>query len=348
MPSETRVSTRLSVVVPMYDEQDVLPLFAARLRPVLDGCQQLRSPAGDLSYEVIAVDDGSRDTTAALLTELAASWPQLRIVRLRRNAGHQGALTAGLDRCGGDWVVTIDVDLQDPPELIPALFAAAAADDVDVVYAVRDDRSADTVFKRLTAGLYYRAMRRAAGDGVPGDAGDFRLMSAAVVEDLRALPEKHRVYRLLVPWLGYPSSSVRYRRDPRAAGSTKYPVSRMARLAVDSVTSFTARPLRIATWIGVLGSLLCVIAMATAVGAYVLGATVPGWASVFVAVLFVGAVQLLCLGLLGEYVGRLYAEAQHRPLYFVASDTGAGRSATGGAAGERTAHVGYGSGTGRR
>lgn len=304
----------LGVVVPVFNEEQVLEAFLARLRPVLEGT--------GLPHEVVIVDDGSTDATAAVLTSLRRSWPALRVVRLRRNAGHQAALTAGLDRCDADWVVTIDADLQDPPELIPALLGAARRDGAVVVYAVRDDRRSDSVFKRASAGLYYRAMRRVAGQSVPSHAGDFRLVSRDVVYALRGLPERHRVYRLLIPWLGFPSTTVTYRRDARAAGESKYPISRMARLAVDSLTSFTAQPLRIATWCGVIGSLVCLLAMVAALGAQFSGATIPGWASVFVAVLFVGAVQLLCLGLLGEYVGRLFAEAQHRPLYFIASDSG--------------------------
>ena len=312
----------LGVVVPVYNEEQALDAFVARLRPVLDGT--------GADYEVVMVDDGSVDATPALLTSVRRTWPQLRVIRLRRNAGHQAALTAGLDRCDADWVVTIDADLQDPPELIPELLAAARRDDADVVYAVRDDRRTDSAFKRITAGLYYRIMRRVAGPSVPSHAGDFRLISAEVVAALRDLPERHRVYRLLIPWLGFPSTTVTYRRETRVAGESKYPVSRMARLAVDSITSFSAQPLRIATWLGVAGSLVCLVAMAAAVVTQLVGATIPGWASVFVAVLFVGAVQLLCLGLLGEYVGRLFAEAQHRPLYFVASDTAVpdGASAT--------------------
>ncbi len=303
----------LSVVVPVYDEEAVLPLFVARLRRVLD-----ELPG---HYEVVVVDDGSTDATPDLLEKARLEWPQLRVVRLRRNAGHQAALTAGLDRASGDWVVTIDADLQDPPELIPDLLDAAAREDADVVYAVRDDRRSDSWFKRTTASLYYALMRRTAGTDVPSHAGDYRLLKREVVDALRSLPERHRVYRLLVPWLGFPCTTVSYRRDARAAGTTKYSVARMTRLAVDSLTSFTAQPLRIATTMGLAGATVCLLAMLGAFLAFVTGHTIPGWASVFVAVLFVGAVQLLCLGLLGEYVGRLYAEAQHRPLYFVASDS---------------------------
>ena len=233
---------------------------------------------------MLAVDDGSRDETPERLSALRSGWPQLRVVRLRRNAGHQAALTAGLDRARGAWVASIDADLQDPPELIPVMLAAARRERADVVHGVRDDRSSDARFKRWTAGLYYAAVRREAGEDVPAHAGDFRLVSRQVVEELRALPERHRVYRLLIPWLGHPSTVVSYRRDERAAGRSKYPLNRMVRLGVDSLTSFSARPLRVATWCGVLGSLICLTAMLVAVAAHLSGATVPGWASTFVAV----------------------------------------------------------------
>lgn len=291
----------------------MLPLFEQRLRPVLDALAE--------RYEVVAVDDGSRDGTAELLESMRGSWPQLRIIRLRRNAGHQAALTAGLDRCLGDHVVTMDADLQDPPELIPVMLEAAAREDADVVYAVRRDRSSDSTFKRVSASAYYRVMRRAAGNDIERHAGDYRLVSRAVVDALCGLPERHRVYRLLIPWLGFPSTTVSYDRDRRAAGDSKYPLSKMARLGLDSLTSFTAMPLRIATWSGLAGSVVCLAAVITAIIVQLSGHTVPGWASIFVAVFFLGAIQLICLGLLGEYVGRLYAEAQHRPLYFVGSDS---------------------------
>ncbi|MEP6697361.1 MAG: glycosyltransferase family 2 protein [Pseudonocardiales bacterium] len=305
----------LSVVVPMFDEEAVLPQTLPRMRAALDGI--------GCAYELICVDDGSSDATPALLHAARAGWPQLRIVRLRANAGHQAALTAGLDAADGDYVVTIDADLQDPPELIATMLCRAVEEGADVVYAVRSDRTSDSPFKRITAGLYYRIARRVAGPQVPTHAGDYRLMSRAAVDALGTLPERHRVYRLLIPWLGFPSTTVSYTRSVRAAGTTKYPVSKMVRLAADSITSFTAAPLRLATWLGAGGFLICLLLGAGSVVVYFAGATVPGWASITVAVMFLGAVQLLCLGLLGEYVARLYAEMQRRPLYFVAEDTGA-------------------------
>lgn len=303
----------LSVVVPMFDEQDVLPLFTRRLRPVLD--------ALDETYEVLAVDDGSRDATAVLLERDRRSWPQLRVVRLRVNAGHQAALSAGLVRARGQWVVTMDADLQDPPEVLPELLHAARRQQVDVVYGVRGDRSTDTAFKRGTARTFYRVMHRLSPSDAPADAGDFRLMSRATVDAVNALPEHHRVLRLVVPALGFPSAQVPYRRDVRAAGRSKYPLGRMLRLSVDSMTGFSIAPLRLATFFGLGGAAVTLALLAYALVAYVTGATVPGWTSTFVAVAAVGAVQLLCLGLLGEYVGRMYTQMQGRPAYFVAHDS---------------------------
>ncbi|WP_262282202.1 glycosyltransferase family 2 protein [Micromonospora sp. MA102] len=305
----------LSVVVPMFNEEAVLPLLAVRLRGVLDGLGE--------AYEVVAVDDGSTDATPAALAALRVGWPELRVLRLRRNSGHQAALHAGLLRARGAYVVSIDADLQDPPEVIVELLRRARADGVDVVYAVRADRSRDTRFKRWSAGGYYRLVRRLVGEQVPAQAGDFRLLGRAAVEALRELPERSPVLRLVVPWLGFPSAEVTYERQERAAGRTKYPLSRMAGLAAESVTSFSAAPLRVATWLGLAGVAVCGVLVVAALLAWFAGATVTGWPSLYVAILFLGAVQLLCLGLLGEYVARIYTAVQGRPAYLVAGDSAA-------------------------
>jgi len=299
----------LSVVVPVYNEEAVLGLLAQRMRPVLDGL--------DVGYEVLAVDDGSSDATPLVLAGLCRSWPQLRVVRLRFNCGHQAALTAGLHRARGDYVVSIDADLQDPPEKIPEMLALARGRDLAVVYGVRTDRTADSAAKRCTATVYYRLMRRLVGRRVPAQAGDFRLLSRAAVDALLALPEHRPVYRLLVPWLGFPSGEVAYRREKRAAGGGKYRLSTMLRLAWDSVTTFSPAPLRLATGLGAVTFALCVVAVVLAMVSYATGHTVSGWASLIIAVLFLGAVQLICLGLLGEYVGRIYSAVQGRPAYLV-------------------------------
>jgi polyisoprenyl-phosphate glycosyltransferase len=308
-----RVDPDLSVVVPMYDEEAVIGMFTARLRPVLDDLGR--------RYEVVVVDDGSRDTTPALLEKARRDWPELRVIRLRANAGHQAALSAGLQRARGAWVATIDADLQDPPETLATMLAAAQEENVDVVYGVRSDRSTDSFFKRATADAYYRVMRRLVGHHVPSDAGDFRLMSRATVDAVNRLPEQNRVLRLVVPALGFPDTQVPYKREERAAGTTKYPLSRMIRLSVDSLTGFSVAPLRLATWFGLGGAAVTALLLAFAVVAYLTDHTVPGWTSTFVAVATVGAVQLLCLGLLGEYVGRLYTQLQGRPTYYVAYDS---------------------------
>ena len=307
------MSPELSVVVPMYDEADVLPLFVERLRPVLDGL--------GTSYEVLVVDDGSRDATPVLLERFRRDWPQLRVVRLRANAGHQAAISAGLARARGDLVATLDADLQDPPEMIAEMLAVARRDGVDVVYGVRTDRSTDSAFKRGSARAFYRLIRRVSGTTAPADAGDFRLMSRATVDAVNSLPEHHRVLRLVVPALGFPSSEVRYRRETRAAGSSKYPLARMIRLTVDSLTGFSTAPLRLATWFGLGGGIAAFGLLVYALIAQLSGRTVAGWTSTFVAVAAVGAVQLLCVGLLGEYVGRMYTQMQGRPSYFVAYDS---------------------------
>jgi polyisoprenyl-phosphate glycosyltransferase len=297
----------------MFNEESVLPLLVTRLRGVLD--------ALDEPYEVVAVDDGCTDATPVALLAARRQWPQLRVVRLRRNSGHQAALLAGLMRARGAHVVSIDADLQDPPETIVDMVRLARAENLDIVYGVRADRSSDSAFKRWTAGLYYRLMRRLVGKQVPAQAGDFRLLSRAAIEALRELPERAPVLRLVVPWLGFPSGEVAFLRAERAAGRTKYPLSKMVRLAVDSITSFSAAPLRIATYLGIGGMVLCALLIIAAFVAYLSDATVSGWASLYVALLFIGAVQLLCLGLLGEYVARIYVGVQGRPAYFVGSDS---------------------------
>jgi dolichol-phosphate mannosyltransferase len=309
----TAATTVLSVVIPMYDEEEALPALVGRLRPVLD--------ALGVPYELVAVDDGSTDRTAALLAAFRLGWPELRVIGLRRNCGHQAALTAGLDRAVGEYVVSLDADLQDPPEKIPEMLRLAREEGLDIVYGIRADRASDTGFKRWTAAGYYRLVRRLAGPSVPAQAGDFRLLSRAAVDALKELPDQQRVYRLLVPWLGFPSGRVTYERAARTAGRSKYPLGRMIRLAVDSVTSFSAAPLRLATWLGGCAFLVCLGLMGYTLGAYALGRTVPGWTSLFTGVLFIGAVQLICVGLLGEYVARIYTAVQNRPSYYVGHDS---------------------------
>lgn len=303
----------LSVVIPMYNEEEALPALVGRLRPVLEGTGE--------TYEVVAVDDGSTDGTAARLARLRDDWPQLRVIRLRRNSGHQAALTAGLHHALGQYTASLDADLQDPPEKIPEMLALARTRHLDIVYGVRANRSSDTGFKRRTAGAYYWLMRRLVGPHVCAQAGDFRLLSRHAVDALRALPDQPQVYRLLMPWFGFPSGEVTYRRDPRVAGRTKYPLRKMVLLAVDSVIGFSVAPLRLAVWLGALAFLVCLGMLGYTLAAYAGGDTTRGWTSLIIAVLFIGSVQLVCLGVLGEYLGRLYTAAQRRPTYYIADDS---------------------------
>ena len=311
-------SPHLSIVIPMFNEEAVLPLLADRLRPLADA---MVDDGVCAAYEIVAVDDGSTDATPVLLQRLRRTWPEVRVLRLRANAGHQAAISAGLARARGDYVVTLDADLQDPPEVIREMLTIARTEGVDVVYGVRTDRTTDSAFKRWSARTFYRAQRALSSVDTPLDAGDYRLMSRATVDAVNALPEHHRVLRFVVPALGFPAATVGYRRAERAAGESKYPLARMLKLSVDSVTGFSLTPLRFATWLGLIGGLAALAILVFALGSRLAGHTLPGWTSTVVIVSAVGAVQLLALGILGEYVGRMYAAMQGRPTYFVAHDS---------------------------
>ncbi|MBZ4496874.1 glycosyltransferase family 2 protein [Dermacoccus sp. Tok2021] len=306
------VRPELSVVVPMFNEEDVLPLFVERLRPVLDEM--------GVAYEVVCVDDGSADATAVLLQRYRRDWDQLRVVRLRANSGHQAAISAGLARARGDWMVTIDADLQDPPEVIAEMLETGKREHVDVIYGVRTDRSTDTRFKRTTAEGFYKVMNKLGAQGAM-NAGDFRMMSRATVDAVLALPEQNRVLRLAVPTLGFPSSEVGYKREQRAAGESKYPLSKMLKLTLDSITGVSHAPLRFATWFGLAGFVIAFAVMLFAIISKLSGHSITGWASTIVIISVFGAFQLLCLGILGEYVGRMYTSLQARPTHYIAYDS---------------------------
>lgn len=303
----------LSVVVPAFNEEQVLPMFSDRLRPALD--------AIDHPYEVVVVDDGSTDLTPALLLGLSRSWPELRVVRLRMNSGHQAALSAGLALARGDYIASIDADLQDPPELIAEMFALALRGQVDVVYGVRSDRSTDGWAKRTTARLFYRITHWLTRGQAIREAGDFRLMSRPVVDAVNSLPESGRVLRFVVPALGFPADSVSYARQRRAAGRTKYGLWHMIQLSLDSITGVSTAPLRLASFIGLAGALVALVVGLTTVIAHQVGSTLPGWTSTVAIVAAFSAMQLLCLGILGEYLGRAHQYLQNRPTYYVASDS---------------------------
>jgi dolichol-phosphate mannosyltransferase len=300
----------LSVVVPCFNEAEVLWETHARLIGTLS-----RLP--DLDVEIIYVDDGSRDATYGVLQEIQAADDRARTIRLSRNFGHQTAVTAGLEHASGDAVVLIDADLQDPPEVI-AEMVARWREGYHVAYGVRIDREGETRFKLATAKLFYRLLNRVSETEIPPDTGDFRLMDRTVVDALAAMPERDRFVRGMVAWTGFQQVAVPYRRAARFAGESKYPFLKMVQFALDGLTSFSRTPLRMATWMGFIVSAVALAAIAYAlVMRLFTNDWITGWTALFIAVLFVGGAQLLSLGIIGEYVGRIYGEAKRRPLYVV-------------------------------
>ena len=298
-----------SVVIPIYNEEDVILTLHQRLTKVLEKVGE--------SYEIIFVNDGSTDTSVRLLLDLRAQDARVKVVNFSRNFGHQIAITAGLDHSSGDAVIVMDGDLQDPPEVIPQLISEWQAGN-DIVFAIRESRDGEGLFKRITALGFYRILRRLTTTQIPVDAGDFRLMSRVAVNALKSIRERNRFVRGLVGWIGFRHSSIRYARDRRYAGMTKYPLMRMIRFALNGIFSFSFLPLQLATYLGFAVSLLSFIYLVYAIWLKLFTTrVVQGWASVMVAVLFVGGVQLVSLGIIGEYIGRIHDEVKQRPLYLV-------------------------------
>ncbi len=305
----------LSIVVPCYNEEACLTELHARLS------KAAAAVAGE-DYEIVLVNDGSRDNSWELMRTLAAGDPRLVAINLSRNHGHQLALTAGLDLCAGARILIIDADLQDPPELLPAMIAEMEARDADVVYAVRRARAGETAFKRGTAKVFYRILSKLAEIEIPVDTGDFRLMSRRALDALLSLPEQARFIRGMVAWVGFRQVPIGYDRAERHAGETKYPLARMMRFALDAVTGFSTAPLRFASHIGlwlVAASVLLLVYIGVG---FFTGSAIQGWTSLMLVVVVLGAVQMFVLGMIGEYLGRLYIEAKKRPLYIVSDIAG--------------------------
>jgi polyisoprenyl-phosphate glycosyltransferase len=301
----------LSVVVPVHNEREVLEEFHRRLSAVLD---ELRPLEG----EIIFVNDGSSDGSLTLLWRLQEADPRVAVLDLSRNFGKEIAMTAGLDHAQGDAVVVIDADLQDPPELIPEL-VRWWAEGCDVVYARRIERQGESTLKRLTAHAFYRVIRRVGDTPIPEDTGDFRLLSRRAVEALRQLREHHRFMKGLFAWIGYRQKAVPYRRDPRYAGASKFSFWRLWNFSLEGITSFTVAPLKVSSYLGLLIALsaflfACWIFSKT----LFYGDPVPGYPSLMIVILFLGGIQLVILGVIGEYLGRMFNESKRRPLYLVA------------------------------
>ena len=302
----------ISVVVPAFNEEaNVEPMYR-RLVDALEGIVD--------GFEVVFVDDGSEDGTWPKVRALAAADERVRGLRFARNFGHQAALTAGVDAAGGRAVVIIDGDLQDPPEVIPEM-VERWREGSEVVYGQREEREGETWFKLATATAFYRILRRITNVEIPVDTGDFRLMGPRAVAAFRALPERNRFIRGLVSWIGFPQSAVRYRRQARARGETKFPVRKMLRFALDGITSFSFFPLRLATWTGFAVSSFAFLYIAVVLVLKALGISWLGYTSLMASILFLGGVQLLMIGIMGEYLGRIFDEVKRRPLYLVGERT---------------------------
>jgi dolichol-phosphate mannosyltransferase len=296
----------LSVVAPVYNEEALIDEFYARVCAALEG----------LRFELVLVDDGSTDGSAATLDRLATTDPRVRVVILSRNFGHQTALTAGLDHARGDAVVMLDADLQDPPELIPRMLDHWRAG-CDVVYAVREQREGESRFKLATARWFYSIFDKLAQVELQHNSGDFRLLDRRPLDALLAMRERNRFLRGMTVWVGYRQAAVPYHRDPRFAGETKYTIPKMLRFSLDAISSFSHRPLQLATLLGFLISTLAFVAIPVVIVLRILGSYLPGFSSITIAVLLLGGIQLIAIGIIGEYVGRIYDEVKGRPLYLV-------------------------------
>ena len=308
----------LSLVVPVKDEEAAIGPFLARVVPQLEG---LDDPVAR-SFEILFVDDGSSDTTLEIIRKANASDPRIRGLSLSRNFGKEAALSAGLDAARGKAVVPLDVDLQDPPSVLPPM-VAKWREGYDVVYGVRDNRESDSLPKRLTADLYYRAHNWLSQDKIPEHAGDFRLLDRRVVDVIRQMPERNRFMKGLFAWAGFRQAAVSYHREERKVGKTKYNYWKLWTLAIDGITSASTVPLRIWSYLGAFVALGALgYAIFIVIRTLTSGIEVPGYASMMVAVLFLGGLQLLSLGVLGEYVGRILTETKGRPLYVVREKIG--------------------------
>ncbi len=302
--------TALSIVVPCFNEEACLEQLHRRLSDA--------AHAGvGADYELVLINDGSRDDSWAMMQRLAEVDPRVVAINLSRNHGHQLALTAGLDLCRGDTILIIDADLQDPPELLVPMLETMRREGADVVYGVRASRAGETPFKRATAHAFYRLLARSTDIEIPVDSGDFRLMSRRALNVFLAMPEQSRFIRGMVAWIGFRQVPFAYDRDKRVAGNSKYPFSKMVRFALDALTAFSSAPLKLASHLGLLLSFGSLLIVAYIMYAWATGQSVQGWTSMLLVVVVLGAAQMFVLAMIGEYIGRLYSQAKQRPLYIV-------------------------------
>ena len=303
-------SPLISVIVPVYNEEVVINEMYSRLTKVLE--------TGEINFEIIFINDGSTDHTFSVLKQLCDQDKRIKLISFSRNFGHQIAITAGMDRSSGKAVVVIDADLQDPPEVIIDM-VKKWQEGYNVVYGVRKKRKGENAFKLATASLFYRILKKMTPVGIPVDTGDFRLLDRKVVDQLKIMRERSRFVRGMVSWVGFKQAGVAYVREKRFAGETKYPLKKMIRFAMDGILSFSQLPLKLSSALGFFcsGLSFLFIVYGLIIKYFFPLRAIPGWASIFVAILFIGGVQLICIGILGEYLGRIYEEIKGRPLYII-------------------------------
>lgn len=301
---------QISLIVPCFNEQDSIRFFVEKVEEIF-----LQLP--NYSYEIVFINDGSKDRTKEVILDLSNINKKIKLVDLARNFGKEIALAAGLDYCSGDAVIPMDVDMQDPPEVIKD-FINKWEEGYDVVYGIREERVGDTFLKKLTAFLFYRAINLLSDTKIPKDTGDFRLMDKKVVEVLKQMKERHRFMKGIFAWVGFNQIGIPYVRKPRVSGQSKFNFIKLSALALEGITSFSVRPLKLASFFGFFTSVIAFI-----YGSYIIirslinGSDVPGYPSLIVIILFLGGIQLISIGLLGEYIGRIYNETKKRPLYIV-------------------------------
>jgi len=310
MALDAHASRRLSIVAPCYNEEAGLEEFHRRMTAAA------QDTVGS-DYELILLNDGSTDRTWPIMADLVRRDPHVVAVNLSRRHGHQLAITAGLYTCRGDRILTIDSDLQDPPELLGEMWRLMEGAAADVVYGLRRQRAGESALKRGTAALFYRLMKRVGHADLPVDAGDFRLMTRRVLDILNGMPEQHRFIRGMVSWIGLRQIPLTYDRAPRQSGASNYPLTKMVGLAFDALTSFSIMPLRLASFLGLALGCLSLLMLGYTLGSWAIGRVVEGWTSLLTVVLILGSTQLILFGLLGEYVGRLYLETKRRPLFVI-------------------------------
>lgn len=301
-----RTPKLLSIVAPVYDEEELVEEFVKR------AC----AAAADYEFELVLVNDGSKDSTPELLDRIAENDRRVRVIHLSRNFGHQAALTAGLEHAVGDVVAMIDADLQDPPELIRDMIAQWSQG-ADVVYAVRRQREGETAFKLATASWFYKLFDKLAQVDLEPNSGDFRLLDRRALDALLAMTERSRFLRGMTVWVGFTQTAVSYERDARSAGETKYTLRKMLRFSLDAITSFSHLPLQLATYVGMLSAGVAFVAIPVVIILRLFDSYLPGFGAITIAILLLGGIQLIALGVIGEYVGRIYDEVKHRPLYIV-------------------------------